>query len=91
MPYSYKYARPALTVDVVVFGLDEGDLKVLLIERDLEPFRGRWALPGGSSRSMRRWRPPPSASSRRRRASATSTSSSSSPSAPCAAIPASAW
>jgi 8-oxo-dGTP diphosphatase len=42
-----KYPRPALTVDCVVFGFDEGDLKVLLIERDLEPFAGRWALPGG--------------------------------------------
>ncbi len=47
MTYQYKYARPALTVDCVVFGLDEEDLKVLLIQRDLEPFAGRWALPGG--------------------------------------------
>jgi 8-oxo-dGTP diphosphatase len=31
----------------VVFGLDEEDLKVLLIQRDLDPFKGRWALPGG--------------------------------------------
>ena len=31
----------------MVFGFDEGDLKVLLIQRDLEPFAGRWALPGG--------------------------------------------
>src|SRR4051794_34611068 len=38
---------PALTVDCVVFGLDEGDLKVLLVQRDLEPFKGKWALPGG--------------------------------------------
>ncbi len=44
---SYKYPRAALTVDCVVFGFDEGDLKVLLIERGLEPFKGRWALPGG--------------------------------------------
>src|SRR5262245_37447048 len=47
MAYTYQYPRPALTVDCVVFGFDEGDLKVLLIERGLEPFKGRWALPGG--------------------------------------------
>ncbi len=47
MSYTYEYPRPALTVDCVVFGLDEGDLKVLLIRRALEPFVGKWALPGG--------------------------------------------
>ena len=47
MTYTYQYARPALTVDCVVFGLDEGELEVLLIQRGLEPFKGRWALPGG--------------------------------------------
>ncbi len=47
MSYTYEYPRPALTVDCVVFGLDEEDLKVLLIKRALEPFQGRWALPGG--------------------------------------------
>src|SRR5215471_11278095 len=47
MPFTYQYPRPALTVDCVVFGFDEGELKVLLIERGLEPFKGRWALPGG--------------------------------------------
>nr|WP_220498016.1 NUDIX domain-containing protein [Rhodopirellula sp. JC639] len=36
-----------MTVDCVVFGLDEPELKVLLIRRDLKPFRGKWALPGG--------------------------------------------
>ena len=45
--FAYKYPHPAVTVDCVIFGLDEGDLKVLLIERDLEPFKGSWALPGG--------------------------------------------
>lgn len=45
--YAYEYPRPALTVDCVVFGLGDADLEVLLIERDLEPFAGRWALPGG--------------------------------------------
>ena len=47
MTFNYEYARPALTVDCVVFGLDDEDLKVLLIERDLPPFEGKWALPGG--------------------------------------------
>jgi 8-oxo-dGTP diphosphatase len=47
MPHTYQYPRAALTVDCVVFGFDEGELKVLLIQRALEPFRGAWALPGG--------------------------------------------
>jgi 8-oxo-dGTP diphosphatase len=45
--HTYSYARPALTVDVVVFALDEPDLQVMLIQRDLAPFAGSWALPGG--------------------------------------------
>jgi 8-oxo-dGTP diphosphatase len=41
-------AAPQLTVDCVVFGLDEADqLKMLLIQRQLQPFAGAWALPGG--------------------------------------------
>lgn len=36
-----------LTVDCVVFGLDDEDLKILLIQRKYPPFKGRWALPGG--------------------------------------------
>lgn len=47
MAFSYEYPRAALTVDCVVFGFDEGELKVLLIKRALEPFKGRWAIPGG--------------------------------------------
>ena len=47
MVSKYKYARPALTADCVVFGLDEEDLKVLLIQRGMDPFTGKWALPGG--------------------------------------------
>lgn len=47
MPQTYQYPRAALTVDCVVFDFDEGELKVLLIQRALEPFKGRWALPGG--------------------------------------------
>lgn len=47
MSFTYEYARPALAVDCVVFGLDESDLKVLLIQRKLQPFQHTWALPGG--------------------------------------------
>lgn len=47
MSHTYEYPRPALTVDCVVFGQDEEDLKVLLIRRGVEPYAGRWALPGG--------------------------------------------
>ncbi|HVK88718.1 MAG TPA: NUDIX domain-containing protein [Kofleriaceae bacterium] len=47
MSHTYEYARAALTVDCVVFGLDENDLKVLLIQRKLPPFAHAWALPGG--------------------------------------------
>lgn len=47
MAHTYAYPRPALTVDAVVFGLDAGELKILLIRRGLAPFKGRWALPGG--------------------------------------------
>lgn len=47
MAYTYKYPHPAVTVDGVVFGYDEADLKVLLIQRRNAPFKGKWALPGG--------------------------------------------
>ncbi|MBP5716345.1 MAG: NUDIX hydrolase [Bacteroidales bacterium] len=47
--YTYRYPRPSLTADTVVFAYDQKDgiLKVLLVERGNEPFRGKMALPGG--------------------------------------------
>lgn len=45
--YVYKYPHAALTADCVIFGFDGKDLKILLIERGLEPYKGMWALPGG--------------------------------------------
>lgn len=47
MLFQYEYPRAALTVDCVVFGVEERELKLLLIKRGLAPFEGRWALPGG--------------------------------------------
>lgn len=43
------YETPSLTVDSVMFAFDkeENDLKVLLIKRKANPFKNKWALPGG--------------------------------------------
>lgn len=34
------------SIDCVIFGFDEGELKILLIERNEEPYKDWWALPG---------------------------------------------
>ncbi len=47
LKYSYQYPHPAVTTDCVVFGFDGMRLNVLLIERGIEPYKGRWAFPGG--------------------------------------------
>ena len=46
MAYTYKYPRPAVTADCIVI-TREAEPKVLLIQRGSEPFKGRWAFPGG--------------------------------------------
>ena len=45
--YCYKYPHPAVTTDCVIFGFDGEELKVLLIERGITPYKGHWAFPGG--------------------------------------------
>ncbi len=45
--YCYKYPHPAVTTDCVIFGFDGEKLKILLIKRGIEPYKGKWALPGG--------------------------------------------
>lgn len=37
----------ALATDCVILGVDGGELKLLLTEREKEPFKNKWALPGG--------------------------------------------
>lgn len=45
--YTYRYPHPAVTVDVVTFTYRDGEIKVLLVRRAIDPFKGQWALPGG--------------------------------------------
>lgn len=41
------FEQPKATVDVVLFTIEAGELRVLLVERKYPPFKDRWALPGG--------------------------------------------
>ena len=41
------YKRPSVTVDILVFTIEKNVLKVLLVKRGIEPFKGKWAIPGG--------------------------------------------
>ncbi|TNF44163.1 MAG: NUDIX hydrolase [Bacteroidetes bacterium] len=45
--YTYNYPRAALTVDAIVFAKKGSNVSVLLIKRGREPFKNKWALPGG--------------------------------------------
>ncbi|MCD6113491.1 MAG: NUDIX hydrolase [Bacteroidales bacterium] len=47
MSFTYKYPRPALTVDCIIFLKEKENYKLLLIKRKFFPFQGQWALPGG--------------------------------------------
>ena len=47
LQYHYKYPHPSVTTDNVIFGFDGKSVKVLLIERGDEPYKGYWAFPGG--------------------------------------------
>lgn len=47
MTYRYRYPRPAVSADIVLWGWEQCELKVLLIQRKFAPYAGAWALPGG--------------------------------------------
>ena len=40
------YFHFGLSIDCVIFGFDQGELKILLIKRREAPFDNTWALPG---------------------------------------------
>ena len=42
-----KFEKPSVTVDIAVFSIKNDDLKVLLVKRKINPFKDKWALPGG--------------------------------------------
>lgn len=45
--YQYKYPHPSVTTDCVIFGFDGSKIKILLIQRGINPYKDQWALPGG--------------------------------------------
>lgn len=45
--YSYKFPRPAVTTDCLVFREYNNCIELLLIKRKKDPFKNYWALPGG--------------------------------------------
>ena len=47
MSYCYEYPRPMVSTDILLFGKQGNELFILLIKRLNEPFKNRWALPGG--------------------------------------------
>lgn len=50
LPENYnlnQYQCPSVTVDILVFTIEDSELKVLLIKRAIKPFKDEWALPGG--------------------------------------------
>ena len=41
------YPQPSVTCDIVIFTVENDDLKVLLVKRAVKPFNSQWAIPGG--------------------------------------------
>lgn len=42
-----SFQKPSVTTDLIIFTIKDNSLKVLLVKRNLEPFKNKWALPGG--------------------------------------------
>jgi 8-oxo-dGTP diphosphatase len=43
----FGYEQPAVTVDLVIFTVNDDTLKVMLVKRAEQPFADRWSIPGG--------------------------------------------
>jgi len=46
-----EHSQVLLSVDCIIFGFDEGKLKILIGRRKMDPGRGEWSLYGGFVRS----------------------------------------
>ena len=47
MSYYDEHDKVWVSVDVIIFGFDEGKLKILIGRRQMDPGRGEWSLYGG--------------------------------------------
>ena len=47
MTYYSEYAKVWVSVDCIIFGFDDGKLKILIGRRQMDPGRGVWSLYGG--------------------------------------------
>ena len=50
-PWQYRYEHMAVTTDCAIFTYEDWKLKVLLVQRGGDPYKGDWALPGGFLRN----------------------------------------
>ena len=51
MTYYSQHSKVWVSVDCIIFGFDEGKLRVLIGRRKMDPGRGEWSLYGGFVRS----------------------------------------
>lgn len=48
----HKQTRVLVAVDCIIFGFDGTELKLLLVQRGLEPEKGKWSLIGSFIRDQ---------------------------------------
>jgi len=47
LAYTYEYPQISVTVDCIIFKVNDFNVEVLLIQRKNNPFQSQWAFPGG--------------------------------------------